>query len=170
MSILTPILSVLTNQLKKNIIFISLAGVFLSCLFLSSLIFAATHSMSRSDVPAVHASPAPARVHSGYLVAISNVSATPQFFDPRLATLQIGHMLDHDARVTVKVLSPDGNTVFQVLKDNERLSGATHTVIWDGKNALGEVPVSDGDYRVRVQAVDLNGQMITRDGNIRVVL
>ena len=85
------------------------------------------------------------------------------------ATL-ITYSLNQNANVTVKILTPDGNTVLSVLTNNEVKSPGTYTLTWDGKTSQGKVPVASGDYRVRVQAVDANGQSITRDGNIRVDL
>ena len=82
---------------------------------------------------------------------------------------QITYSISESANVTVKILSQNGSEVIRVLENGVSKAPGTYTVSWDGLNASGEAVAEEGDYRVRVEAVDSYGATKIRDGNIRII-
>lgn len=81
----------------------------------------------------------------------------------------ITYTLNEAATVTLKIVTPDGNTVLKILETSVARSAGTYTLTWDGRTTAGETVAEEGDYRVRLEAVDSSGETITREGNVGIL-
>lgn len=84
-------------------------------------------------------------------------------------TTQISYTINEAADVTVSILSEDGSQVLNTIEPANPKSAGTYTLTWDGKTSSGETVTQEGDYRIRVQAVNASSGSKIRDGNIRVL-
>ena len=82
-------------------------------------------------------------------------------------TTKITYSINETATVTVRILTQDGTQTLRTLEQNVQKSAGTYILNWDGKTAAGETIAEEGDYRIRVEAVNANGTFV-RDGNITI--
>ncbi|GAW92426.1 S8 family serine peptidase, partial [Calderihabitans maritimus] len=86
---------------------------------------------------------------------ISNLRVTPSIFSPVIGDATINYELSEESLVSLIVEDLSGNPV-RVLLDNVRQAAGSQNAYWDGNNDSGG-RVSDGEYILRVEAVDLRG-------------
>ncbi len=78
------------------------------------------------------------------------------------------YSLSSDARITVTVNDPNGNH-FKTLVNNEIESAGDHTLVWDGRNDVGEFGATEGSYRVHVSATHpISGDSVESIGLVTV--
>ena len=82
---------------------------------------------------------------------------------------EITYALSEPATITVSILTPDGAQTLNVPEQAVSKGAGTYKLLWDGKTAAGETVAQEGDYRIRVEAVDSFGVRTRRDGNIRIL-
>jgi len=74
--------------------------------------------------------------------------------------------LSLEAEVTIELEDPDGNH-FRTIMDQVIQPAGTRSVIWDGRNDVGQLVAVEGDYRITVTATDpVTGISVTRCGTI----
>jgi flagellar hook assembly protein FlgD len=81
---------------------------------------------------------------------------------------QITYGLNESATVTVQIVKPNGVDVVKTLVSNEAKNAGTYTLEWDGRNSTGKTMSEEGNYRIRVTAVNAQGTKI-REGSIRIL-
>jgi PKD repeat protein len=106
---------------------------------------------------------------------LSNVSATPNYFDPSTGdfispqnpTTKIAYTLTKQANVSLQVFRSGTNTLMRTIVQTNVAAG-TGTIEWDGRDASG-IFADKGDYRLAVKATDPSGnQSIVRYVLVRV--
>ncbi|MBF0532546.1 MAG: fibronectin type III domain-containing protein [Candidatus Omnitrophica bacterium] len=104
------------------------------------------------------------------LLDIPNLTTDPYVIRPLYNEVtRITYSISGNANVTVKILSPDGNSNIRTLEENAAKSAGTYHLDWDGKNSDGNTIAEQGDYRVRVEANGASGSVSVRVGNIRIL-
>ena len=80
--------------------------------------------------------------------------AEPYLFQPVLGEIStFSYQLTRDFVVSLELIDPNGNTV-RTLVDSVPQPAGVHVVEWDGRTDDGRVVAVEGDYRVRLEAVD----------------
>jgi parallel beta-helix repeat protein len=103
-------------------------------------------------------------------LTVDMLRADPYAVYPLLGGVsQIGYAISQDATVTVEIKSSNGSSVIRTLVSGEFQSMGPHMVIWDALDDEGKVVKQNGDYRVRISAVDGNGTPVIRETALKVI-
>ena len=106
----------------------------------------------------------------GRTIDVTEARANPYIIRPLYNEItMIFYTVNEAAEVTVRVLTPDGATVLNVLEDHVQKAAGTYQLSWDGRDLNGSVIVTEGFYRIRIEAVDSHGSKVKRDVSIRIL-
>lgn len=103
-------------------------------------------------------------------VKLTKVSISPQKLNPIIDEAKISYKISKQAKIEVKILDANGQTVATLVDDQIKGSGS-HSVNWYGTkdNAKNAKAVSAGIYKYKVIAKTLSGQTKdTKEGNIEI--
>lgn len=89
-------------------------------------------------------------------VAITNVSVSPDFFDPHAGeTVSINYTIDKASNVTIHLYNFTGFFAHALITNASRTAGP-HTQIWNGKNGTN-ITVGDDGYKFIIEAYAASG-------------
>ncbi len=100
------------------------------------------------------------------LPTVTNVSATDDSITSGSESTSVSYTLSESAKVTVQVLNA-ANSVIRTLDNAVTRAAATHTVVWNGRNASG-VLVAAGNYKIKITAIDSTAKKATAEQAITV--
>ncbi|MBM3252313.1 MAG: hypothetical protein FJZ11_06020, partial [Candidatus Omnitrophica bacterium] len=79
----------------------------------------------------------------------------------------ITYNISETADVTVSIFDPDG-TLVKDLEDTPDKPAGTYELTWDGKDSSGKIISKEGNFTIKVTAIDAGNKTKTALGNVSV--